>query len=107
MLVDYHMHVTTDLWGDHKPEEYIEVAKKKGLDEIGFSDHFHVGVEDDVDGVLDYSMKYEQLPDYVQRTLELKRIAGIVLKLGIEMDYLPNHENEIRKWKVKIKGYRK
>lgn len=97
MLVDYHMHVMTDLYGKSKPEEYIEVAKERGIDEIGFSDHFHVNVKYDTTGVLKYSMRYEDLPKYVKMVQELKRTAGIPLKLGIEMDYVPNLEDKIKK----------
>jgi len=90
MIVDYHMHVMTDLEGKHKPEEYIEIAKEKAIDEIGFSDHFHI------EGKY-YSLRYEELSKYVKMVQELKKTVGISLKLGIEIDYVPNLEDEIKK----------
>jgi len=90
MIVDYHMHVKSDLYGKQRPEEYIKVAKSKGLDEIGFSDHFSVYP-------VYYSMKREKLPEYVKIVQVLKNKADITLKLGIEMDYAPKIENQTKK----------
>ena len=38
MLLDYHIHTSLSD-GNEKHEKYINVALKKGISEIGFSDH--------------------------------------------------------------------
>jgi histidinol-phosphatase (PHP family) len=90
MIVDYHMHTLADVYGKHEPVEYIKIAKEKNLDEIGFSEHFHIKPKY-------YSLKYKQLPEYIKMVQSLKNTAGIPLKLGIEMDFVPGLEEEIRK----------
>jgi histidinol-phosphatase (PHP family) len=89
MLVDYHMHVKFDTTGKKEPIEYVKVAKTKGLDEIGFSDHFNFFPND-------YSMNEEELSDYAKMIKELKNKVKMPLRFGIEMDYIPDFEKRIK-----------
>jgi len=94
MLIDYHIH--TKLCGHAKGEmeEYVRAAIEKGLDEIGFSDHFplfHIDAPD-------LSMKMEDMPEYVQSVKELKEKYKdkISIKLGMEVEYTPEIEVRTR-----------
>ena len=73
-------------------QEYIEVARQKGLDQVGFADH--MPLPHMVDPSL--TMSREQLPVYVERVLELKEeCRDIEVKLGIEADYLPHTVSDL------------
>jgi len=100
MLIDYHIH--TDLCGhaEGEMEEYVQSAIKKGLKEMGFSDHFplfHIPAPD-------LSMKMEDLPVYINKVRELQKKfkKDISIKLGIEVEYTP--ETEVSTGKL-LKNY--
>jgi histidinol-phosphatase (PHP family) len=89
---DYHVH-TTYSDGRQGPEAYIEAAVKKGLREIGFSDHLNPAGEH-----LVWCMEHERLTEYADHILRLKKEHNeIAVRLGIEVDYLPNMERETEK----------
>lgn len=95
MLIDYHIHTKLCGHAEGKMEEYVQSAIEKGLDEIGFSDHFplfHVVAPD-------LSMKMEDLPVYINKVRELQKKfkKDIVIKLGIEVEYTPEIEAPTRK----------
>lgn len=82
MLIDYHVHTifsdgTSDLIN------YIEEAKKKKVDEIGFSDHIHFKKES-------WSMRFADLPNYVNKITSLKESSQISVKTGLEVDFVPS-----------------
>jgi histidinol-phosphatase (PHP family) len=74
-------------------EDYIQEARKNGIDEIGFSEHV----------VLHYEKNYPYRPSdfmetYVQEFLEIKRNSEIPLKLGAEVDFFPEDVEKIREF---------
>ena len=76
-------------------EDYVRVAIDKGLDEMGFSDHFpllHIEMQN-------ISMKMEELPFYFSCISALKeKFRGrIEIKSGLEVDYTPETEKQTRK----------
>ena len=82
---DYHIH-TTYSDGKEAPEACIKAAVKKGLREIGFSDH--ITPEDKNQK---WSMNQNLLPAYTEHILRLKKEhPEIEIRLGIELDYIPN-----------------
>jgi histidinol-phosphatase (PHP family) len=86
---DYHIH-TTFSDGKQGPEACIEAALRKGLREIGFSDHLNPARGD-----LVWCMEHERLPEYAEHILRLKKEHNdIAVRLGIEVDYLPNMERD-------------
>jgi len=99
ILHDYHMH--TKRCGHAKGEvsEYIEEAKKKGLKEIGFSDHLPFVTHRDSN----YTMDVSELPEY-HRDIEKSQSAhkDLSIKLGIEADYM---EGQTEKIQALIKRY--
>jgi len=90
MLIDYHIHtaMSRDAKGDIA--DYVKIARVRNLTEIGFSDHFHLEKKD-------YSMKYEKLGEYVQKVRSYKNETDFSIKLGLEVDFIPGLETEIRK----------
>lgn len=94
MIVDYHMHLRApDESIRHTVEaieRYVEVAARRGVDEIGFSEHVYYFRQ-----TLDlWSIPYQydrcsyDLDVYCDAVLEAKR-AGLPVKLGLEVDWVP------------------
>ena len=76
-----------------EPTEYAARALKIGLTEIGFTDHSPMR-RDDFD---DWRMRFDQLDEYVENVRRAQREhPGLTIKLSLEVDYLPGHEDWIR-----------
>lgn len=92
MLVDYHIH--TYLCGHAKgdPLDYAKEAEKKGISEIGFSDHIMVDKWRP-----EYAMRIDQIEDYVKLVEKVEKESSIPIKLGAEIDYFLGKEEDIRK----------
>jgi histidinol-phosphatase (PHP family) len=89
-MVDYHMHsVLSD--GKNTYEEMVLAAIAKGLDEIGFSDHVCLKL-------VDWAMRIEDIPVMTSQILDLKvkYKDQIKIKYGVEMDYFPGYEDELK-----------
>lgn len=85
MLVDYHVHTGLCGHAQGTPEEYLTIAARKGLKEVGFSDHliFHLDNRN-------YSMPLSQLPEYIDLVRGLQPAMNEPnVKLGVEVDYAP------------------
>lgn len=84
MMVDYHVHVLSHGEYSYSREwlsSYIDQACSRGLQEIGFSEHneFFPGVDLDI-----------------YQNIKLERQSDINLKLGIEVDYIPGLEEDLK-----------
>jgi len=90
MLVDYHIHsVFSD--GKSKHQENLSTAIEKGLDEVGFSDHFSIVATDWT------TPEYEI--DQLKKTVnKIKNLEDLPLnvKFGAEIDFIPGKEEKIR-----------
>lgn len=89
-LVDYHMHsILSD--GKNTYEEMAIAAIDKGLDEIGFTDHVCLKP-------VEWAIRPIDLPVMIGQILEVKEKFSnrINIRLGVEVDYFPEHENEIQ-----------
>jgi len=76
-----------------EPTDYAAHALKVGLKEIGFSEHNPM-IRDDYD---DWHMLQGDLDAYVEKVHQARRDhPGLTIKLAMEVDYLPGHENWIR-----------
>lgn len=90
---DYHMHTPLCRHAVGEPTEYAAHAVKLGFTEIGFSDHNPM-VRDDFD---DWHMRQDELDAYVENVQKARRDhPSLVIKLALEMDYLPGQEDWIR-----------
>lgn len=90
---DYHMHTPLCRHAAGEPTELAAQAARLGLEEIGFSDHAPMP-RDDFD---DWRMRADQLDAYVAAVEQARRDhPNLVIKLALEVDYLPGCENWIR-----------
>lgn len=90
-IADYHMHTPLCHHAEGHPREYVEAAAKCGLREIGFACHSPMP-DDDFD---DWRMSRDDLPRYVDLVSEAAERGnelGIPVRLGLEIDYLPQAE---------------
>lgn len=95
-MIDYHLHTPRCCHAQGTPQEYLAEAERKGLAEIGFSDHFPLGL-------LGYTprnqvtMEPEELDLYIRDINDVKKnSADVKIKLGIEIDYIPGTEDKVR-----------
>jgi histidinol-phosphatase (PHP family) len=77
-----------------EPVDYARRAVGLGLAEIGFSDHSPMP-QDDFDN---WRMRADQLDEYVAKVgLAQKTFPQLTIRLALEVDFLPGHEDWIRK----------
>lgn len=89
-LVDYHMHTTFSDGKDTYPA-YLEVARRKDLAEIGFTDHITMAPVDWCVKEIDYPVMKENLKSLCNDFSE-----DVQVRFGIEVDYFPGKEKELR-----------
>ena len=90
---DYHMHTPLCRHATGEPDEYAKRAVTIGLTEIGFSDHSPMP-RDDFD---DWRMRADQLDEYVGKIRKAQKdFPQLTIRLALEVDYLPGHEDWIR-----------
>ena len=95
---DYHMHTPLCRHAIGEPTEYAAHALALGLTEIGFTDHSPMR-RDDFDN---WRMRADQLDDYVERVRRAQREhPSLIIRLGLEVDYLPGQEEWIRELAVR------
>ena len=90
---DYHMHTPLCHHAVGEPVDYARRAVELGLTEIGFSDHSPM-MRDDFDN---WRMRNAQLDEYVAKVrFAQKEFPQLTIRLALEVDYLPGHEDWIR-----------
>ncbi len=90
---DLHMHTPLCRHAVGEPVDYARRALEVGLTEIGFSDHSPMP-RDDFDN---WRMFDRQLDEYVAKVRHAqKEFPQLTIRLGLEVDYLPGHEDWIR-----------
>lgn len=90
---DYHMHTPLCRHAKGEPTEYASQAERRGLKEIGFSDHSPMP-RDDFD---DWRMRLSDLDEYVEKVEVARRQhPGLTIRLALEVDYLPGGEDWVR-----------
>ncbi|MEI7534482.1 MAG: histidinol-phosphatase HisJ family protein [Verrucomicrobiae bacterium] len=90
---DLHMHTPLCRHAVGEPVDYARHAVEIGLTEIGFSDHSPMP-RDDFDN---WRMFDRQLDEYVAKVrLAQQKFPQLTIRLALEVDYLPGHEDWIR-----------
>jgi histidinol-phosphatase (PHP family) len=90
---DLHMHTPLCRHATGEPTDYARRAVELGLTEIGFSDHSPMR-RDDFD---DWRMRSDQLDAYVEKVRRAQKdFPQLTIRLSLEVDYLPGHEDWIR-----------
>ena len=101
MIVDYHIHLREV---GHRVshavetvERWVEAAADRGIGELGFTEHVYYFVETRPLWTVPYHLDHchVSIKPYVEALLEAKR-RGLPVKLGLEVDYIPGREEEIR-----------
>jgi len=104
MFYDFHVHLEEGPYTVEWIRRFIKTAEKRGIVEIGFSEHGHRFKE--AAGLLASSgfrgrwtreEATESIEDYIKAVEEAKKV-GLPVKLGIELDYAPEHEEAIREF---------
>jgi len=92
MNFDYHMHTLLSD-GANSHEEMILSAIEKGFDEIGFSDHFCIRQR------VNWAVTKEGIATLEKKIDEMRKKFGnqINILFGLEVDYFPEMEEELRK----------
>jgi histidinol-phosphatase (PHP family) len=90
-MIDYHLHTNRCGHATGTMEAYLTEAETKNISEIGFADHFPLGL---LGYVPDHpvSMGALELEDYMADVKRLRELAAIPIRLGVEVDYLPGRE---------------
>ncbi|WP_079529020.1 histidinol-phosphatase [Halobacillus hunanensis] len=100
MRTDYHVHMaeTGDLSVDYL-RNYIERAKQEGIEELGISEHAYFFQE--TSNILSNpwvenrrTLEFNQY----QHLFDAAHEAGLPIKMGIEMDYMPGKETEMQQF---------
>ncbi|MBV9127895.1 MAG: histidinol-phosphatase [Verrucomicrobia bacterium] len=92
-LVDYHLHTPLCGHATGEPAEYVAVARARGLDEIGFSDH--CPMPDLAGGAPfdDWRMRPSELPRYFEMIAQARaNAAPFPVRLGLECDFIAGRE---------------
>ncbi len=103
MITDYHVHLETGPYTMDWLEEYVRVAKERGITHLGFSEHAY-RFEQSKDILLNPWIQERQnqdIEDYINLVQDSKR-KGYPVKLGVELDFVPGKEKEIERF---IKDY--
>jgi histidinol-phosphatase (PHP family) len=100
MIVDYHMHLIDEgaMDGRGEPvERYVEIASRRGVDEIGFTEHVFLFRQSLPLWTLPYHLERcrHDLDEYCDAVVEAKR-QGLPVKLGLEVDFVPGRLDEVR-----------
>jgi histidinol-phosphatase (PHP family) len=100
VIVDYHMHLR-DARGDvdHTAaavEPFVATARRRGVDEIGFTEHVYYFVQTREIWNLPYQIERCRfdLDAYCDAVLDAKR-AGLPVKLGLEVDYVGDSQQRL------------
>ncbi|MCD4761410.1 histidinol-phosphatase HisJ family protein [bacterium] len=103
MLIDSHIH-THYSHGDSEVYKIVQDAIKKGLDGIGFAEHFHYDFFNDiglptVEGREVKGTVFENFKMYYKTVERAKEKYGDKIKilLGVEVDFLEDKKDEIKK----------
>lgn len=90
---DYHMHTPLCHHAVGEPVELAKHALSVGLSEIGFSEHSPMP-RDDFD---DWRLLERDFDRYLRSVEQAQReFPQLSIKVGLEVDYLPGHEDWIR-----------
>lgn len=95
MLADYHLHLESGPLTREHLEEFLRVGRERGLAEVGFSEHIYNFT--DTLSLWPQPWKVEPLAE-LSAYLELidgAKETGLPVKLGLEVDYLENKEEEL------------
>ena len=108
-MIDYHMHLERGPLSAEYIKEFWEHGKRRGISEIGFTEHIHRFLE--FEPVFAHLREPGHGEEYMERwlqrefkdsietyfsALQTARSQGIPAKIGLEVDYFPEQEEQLR-----------
>lgn len=100
MLTDYHVHmIETGEFSTEWLKKYVESARKCGIEELGISEHayFFNETKNILSNPWVDNRRGLDFKNYLQ-LFEKAQSEGIPVKMGIEMDYTPGKEKEMKEF---------
>ncbi len=99
MITDYHVHLETGPYTVDWIKKYLEIAEKNGVTDLGFSEHGYRFKQSKniLHNPWIEERQTEDLDEYVSVVLKAKE-QGLPVKLGVELDYIPGKEKEIKEF---------
>lgn len=99
---DYHVHLEQGPYTIEWVKKFLEEGQKRTVVEIGFSEHCyrfyqakHLWRSEGPRGRWHEERATEDIEEYIKIVEDAKRL-GFPVKLGVEVDYIPEWEDEIR-----------
>jgi len=93
--VDYHLHTSFCGHATGEVGDYLQEAARKGICEVGFSDHLPLYFLPPEENIPGYAMQEAELPRYAEMVRSCAENAPVRVKLGIEADYVPSGEEKL------------
>lgn len=92
MRTSYHCH---SRWSDGAGEivDFVRRAEEIGLAEVGLSDHYVLMPDR---SSMDWAMPVDALDAYVAAVRDAMSDAGVVVRLGVEADFIPETADDLR-----------
>jgi histidinol-phosphatase (PHP family) len=93
MIADYHIHTEFSPDAQGSMTDCIIEAKKKGISEIGFSEHVmlrHLRGRPD--------LRVETMQTYAEEFASIREKSDYPIKLGVEVDFFPDRIQEIKEF---------
>lgn len=94
--VDYHLHTRLCGHAGGEIDEYLDAAVRRGIREVGFCDHLPLCFLSPERMIPDYAMDECDLPGYVSAVKNQALRSTVNVKLGIEADFVPGHEEKLK-----------
>lgn len=101
---DFHVHLERGPFTIEWIKRFIDMGEKRGIIEIGFSEHghrFRESVKLMASGGFRGKWTAEEATESIENYIEVVERAkniGLPVKLGLELDYIPEYEDEIREF---------
>ena len=99
---DYHVHLEQGPFSLEWIQKFLEEGKKCGVVEIGFTEHGHrfkeaieLTASRGFRGEWVKTEATESIEDYI-KIIEKAKAKGFPVKLGLELDFIPEYEKDIR-----------
>ncbi|MFD2168820.1 histidinol-phosphatase HisJ family protein [Tumebacillus lipolyticus] len=97
MRTDYHVHTERGPYTVEWLERFIETARMRGVEELGISEHGYRFKQTQAlfDNEWTSKKRTEDLDEYMQMVMDARK-AGHKVKFGIELDYVPGRDEDMR-----------
>lgn len=96
--IDYHIHEQYSQDArESRVEDYIKVAKKRGIEELAFTTHEIITGE-----FSGFGVQLKEVQEYIDNIHRLDETTDVKLLTGLEVDYFPN---EIRRLERLVNEY--